>query len=271
MTNWQSADVVSNGIRVHYYRTGGDKPVVVLCHGVTDNGLCWSPVAHAIEQQYDVVMVDARGHGLSEAPATGYNYRDMAADLGGLIVALGLGRPVLVGHSMGAETVAACAAAYPHLVRGIALCDPPWRADLAARTVEERAVAQNNMRAQILRRRSMTVQQIIAAGRAEHPEWPEAEWEPWAQAKLQVSPDVSQLMGGTRSDWRQVVARIECPILLITADPQRGAIVTPEVAAEARGLWRQGTVVHIPGAGHSIRREQFARYLEAVRAFLATF
>ena len=42
---WQSAFSNTNGIRLHYTRTGGAKPPLVLAHGITDDGLCWSPVA----------------------------------------------------------------------------------------------------------------------------------------------------------------------------------------------------------------------------------
>jgi pimeloyl-ACP methyl ester carboxylesterase len=47
-----------------------------------------------------------------------------------------------------------------------------------------------------------------------------------------------------------------------------GAIVPPEIAQEAAGLWRSGEVAHISGAGHNIRREQFDRYVGAVITFL---
>ena len=84
MQSWQSADVAANGIRLHYTRTGGDGPPLVLAHGVTDDGLCWSPVAAALEPAYDVIMVDARGHGRSEAPEHDYDPMTQAADLAGL-------------------------------------------------------------------------------------------------------------------------------------------------------------------------------------------
>ena len=70
-------------------------------------------------------------------------------------------------------------------------------------------------------------------------------------------------------DWPATVRRITCPALLITADPALGALVTPESAAELQALAPQMRIAHIAGAGHSIHREQFARYIEAVRAFMA--
>ena len=99
---WQAGDVAANGIHLHYTRTGGAKPPVVLAHGVTDDGLCWSRVAEALAPRYDVIMVDARGHGRSQAPEQDYRLAAQAADMAAVIAALGLVRPAILGHSLGA-------------------------------------------------------------------------------------------------------------------------------------------------------------------------
>ena len=62
MSSWTSNTVDANGITLHYWRTGGDKPPLVLCHGITDNGLCWTRAARALEARFDVIMLDAHGH-----------------------------------------------------------------------------------------------------------------------------------------------------------------------------------------------------------------
>jgi hypothetical protein len=46
---------------------------------------CWTPLACALEGEFDVVMPDARGHGGSSAPHHGYRYDDHASDVVGLI------------------------------------------------------------------------------------------------------------------------------------------------------------------------------------------
>jgi pimeloyl-ACP methyl ester carboxylesterase len=106
MAHWSAGDVFANAILFHYYRTSEGwslhpKPQVVLCHGFSDSGMCWAPVAMQLQGQYDLIMPDARGHGLSDQPETGYNLPMMASDLAHLIRSLDLDRPVLVGHSMG--------------------------------------------------------------------------------------------------------------------------------------------------------------------------
>src|SRR5262245_31494380 len=104
MTNWIRSACKANDIDIHYLRTGGDKPPLITLHGLTGNGACWTPLAGALEDGYDVIMPDARGHGASSAPSHGYLYRDLANDVIGLIEALGLVDPVLLGHSMGGMT-----------------------------------------------------------------------------------------------------------------------------------------------------------------------
>ena len=126
MTSWIRGVCEANGLRIHYLRTGGAKPPVVLLHGLTGSGACWAPLARALEGEFDVVMPDARGHGGSSAPDVGYRYDDLANDVGGLVRGLGLARPVLVGHSMGGMTAAVVASRGGGLIRGLILVDPTF-------------------------------------------------------------------------------------------------------------------------------------------------
>ena len=93
------------------------------------------------------------------------------------------------------------------------------------------------------------------------------EFAPWAEAKLQASPDVFG-WGGT-SGWIELASQIRSRTALITGDPELGAIVTPALAAAAAAANDRIEIAHIPGAGHNIRRDQFATYLRQVRSFLA--
>ncbi len=114
-----------------------------------------------------------------------------------------------------------------------------------------------------------TREELIAYQHAHSPTWSEAELGPWADSKLRFSFDFLSRNRWPAVDWPALLKRITCPTLLITADTDKGAIVPPEAAAAFKTLVPQAQVVHIAGAGHSIRREQFARYMEVVKSFLA--
>ena len=266
MAIWQSDMIEANGIHLHYTRTGGNRPPLVLAHGFSDDGLCWTPVAEALASAYDIIMVDARGHGRSAGPEQGYGQADHAADLAGLIAGLGLRRPAVLGHSMGAATALTLAGLYPELPGAILLEDPPawWVSDPPADPARRA-----QMFARIIALKRQTREELIAGQRVEAPDWSEAELGPWAEAKLRFSFNVLNQSSPAPPDWPDTIRRITCPALLITADPERGGIVTAESAAALQTLLPQVRVAHIPGAGHSIHREQFARYMDVVRAFLA--
>jgi N-formylmaleamate deformylase len=280
-TTWPDGFVEANGLRMHYWRTSdspltgdGSKPALVLCHGYSDNGLCWTPVVRRLEDDFDVLMVDARGHGLSDAPEGGYTTSDRADDVAAFVQALGLEKPAILGHSMGASTAAAAAAACPDLFSKVLLEDPAWRDDESPRrmrrgtTPEERAAWLEERRAQIVKQNQMSIEELIALCREQSPSWQEDELAPWALSKQQLSPNVAGGWEAKPKPWTAIAPAIVVPTLLITADTEKGGIVTKEIAEAAQALNDQIEVVHLPEAGHNIRREAFEAYVEAVRAFL---
>lgn len=265
MAPWSEGNVTANGSTIHYYRTGGPKPSILLLHGITDNGLCWTRVAGDLADRYDLVMTDARGHGRSDRLAGGFSVPQLAADAAGVIRGLGLERPVVFGHSMGAITAAALAAEYPDLVSAVILEDPPLLQVSMPLPAEFIAARRSDLAAL----RSMSPAEREAVAVAQNPGWHRTEIEPWAQSKVEVDLAVLDQFGTfDTAPWRETLAHIRCPGLLITGDPTLMAIVTPEVAREAVALWPNGEVSHIAGAGHCIHRDRYAETLAAVDAFL---
>lgn len=272
MGDWAAGWVEANGLRLHYARTGGPLPAVVLAHGVTDDGGCWAPLAAALAPQYDVVMVDARGHGRSDAPERGYGPAEQAADLAAVIGELGLRRPAILGHSMGAATALALAGTAPDLPGALLLEDPPpwWSRSPGAPRVD--AAARAGWHERIAAFKRMTRDELIAAKRAEAPGWDEAELGPWADAKQRLSSNVLAVFDpddGAPVDWGTILPRIACPALLIAGDPALGGLIDGAAMADLQARLPQVRVAVVPGAGHNVRRDQFGRYLEAVRPFLA--
>ncbi|MAI15856.1 MAG: hypothetical protein CMP94_00535 [Gammaproteobacteria bacterium] len=90
MQDWQQGDIYFSGMRINYYYTDGvDKPSLILVHGFTDNGLCWTRMTEALMSDFDVVMVDARNHGLSGAGSA--DVGSLAAHLAAVVPWLELG------------------------------------------------------------------------------------------------------------------------------------------------------------------------------------
>jgi pimeloyl-ACP methyl ester carboxylesterase len=265
---WSKNDIQVEGIQLHYTRLGdGNHPTVVLAHGFSDNGLCWTPVARKLAKGYDLILPDARGHGLSARVQAGEKV-NMAADLAGLIRGLGLQPAVVGGHSMGASISAEMAASHPGLARALILEDPAWFLQTPAHAEKTAAQQPADPISWLLEIFGKPLEEIIAKCREQNPTWQEAELQPWAESKQQFDLNFFQIESMFHADWQQVVPAIECPTLLITADPEKGALVTPQIAQVAVDLNPRVQPVHVPGAGHSIRRENFLEFMRVVREFL---
>jgi len=284
--HWFEGTVIANGIHQHYYRTGGDKPSLVLLHGFSENGLCWSRVAKALEQDYDVIMVDARGHGLSSGPETGYSQELLIEDVADLIHELGLQHPGLFGHSNGALTAAQVAATYPELVHAIILEDPPWG---EAPTQPSMTASgnepwpgytdwYNSWIAWHKALRSQTPEERVAASHQFLPpgafKWLEEELMTHLEAQAQFNLDMLNVVPliPKRTPWHETVEHIECPILLLTGNPKLGAIITPQEAEKIAAAWRKGQHVSFAQASHfmhhEMQGEQFDELIRVVEAFL---
>ncbi|MFF0083413.1 alpha/beta fold hydrolase [Streptomyces canus] len=101
-----------------------DAPTLLLVHGWGGDGREWSPHAEALADHFRVIVPDLRGHGRSEVPAGGNTPSEMAADLAALIVALGTGPVIAVGHSMGGQVANLLGVHHPHTVRSVISLDP---------------------------------------------------------------------------------------------------------------------------------------------------
>ena len=260
--DWTPGEVAVSGGKLAYHRTGGDAPPLVLSHGLTDNGLCWTRLAEALAPDFDIIMLDARGHGASSRVGPG-DIVDPVRELAEAVEALGLTHVLVMGHSVGARASAGFAAALPDRVRALVLEDPPLVPPMAP---EARARRLQTFREQVARFRSMTEAELRAFGMRQSPSWDPSEFPAWAASKRQVD---AEALPHLTSDWRQDFREIRAPTLLIHGESERGGMVSVEQAREACALNPKLRAVRIAGAGHNVRRENFTDVLSAVRSFLA--
>ena len=262
--NWTDGYVLGNGIRIHYWRTGGaDKPVMVMAHGSSDDGLCWTNFAKEFESRYDIVMFDARGHGLSDPPKPTDGADAQVEDLAALIRELKLEKPILMGHSMGSASVAWFSAKYSDIPRAVVLEDPNLsaRRPAVANTPEER----EKRRLAILARNNMTVQQLVDDCMKNSPKWGASECATWAPSKRRHHPDTAVGTATQRPAMRDLFPQITAPTLILKADAQGDLRQANE---EAAALLKRGRIVHIAGAAHNVRRDEKQKAVETLNAFL---
>lgn len=114
--------VRANGIRVHTW-VGGEGPALVLLHGYPQSGIMWRKVAPALARRFTVVIPDLRGYGDSDKPRDGFDKKTMAADIHGVMQALGHARYRVVGHDRGARVSHRLALDHAEAVERLSLLD----------------------------------------------------------------------------------------------------------------------------------------------------
>ena len=112
-----------DGLGVHYRDWAGAGVTLVLVHGLASTCHIWDLVAPILARHFRVMALDQRGHGESAKPDGGYDFATVAGDLQRFIEALGIDRPLLVGHSWGGSVALEHAYAHPLAARGLCLID----------------------------------------------------------------------------------------------------------------------------------------------------
>lgn len=112
------------GATLHVRGWDGAGTGVLLVHGLASSSHIWDLVAPRLARDgLRPVAYDQRGHGRSTKPSWGYGFDRTVSEAAAVIAAVGLGRPVVVGHSWGANVVLELAARSPRRVRGAVLVD----------------------------------------------------------------------------------------------------------------------------------------------------
>ena len=260
----ESVRVTANGLRHRVLRYGDPSaPGLLILPGIT------SPAATAdflavllADLGYQVVVPDIRGRGETDRAVSGrYRLTDYAEDVNGLVAALGLTSPVLVGHSMGARIAAAYAVLHAPRHGMLILVDPPVCGPGRGPYPTSRDAFVQQLREA---RRGTDAAEV----RRFYPKWPERELR--LRAQVLASCDETAVLetheGFEREDFFEYWARLSPPALLI-----RGAespVVPPDAAGELRRSRPDIDVVSVPAAGHMIPWDNLDGFLDAVRPHL---
>jgi pimeloyl-ACP methyl ester carboxylesterase len=116
--------IILHGQQVTYLEAGADSggPVVVLLHGLASSSQTWATVAPLLGAHAHVIAPDLLGHGESAKPRSGdYSLGAYAAGLRDLLIALGVPRATIVGHSFGGGVAMQFAYQFPELTERLVL------------------------------------------------------------------------------------------------------------------------------------------------------
>ncbi|MEO6080745.1 MAG: alpha/beta hydrolase [Steroidobacteraceae bacterium] len=268
---WTDGYVYANGIRIHYYQAKPqpNKPTIVMAHGNSDIGLNWTTLTWKLENDYNIYMVDARGHGLTDPPSPSEPRDAMVKDLVEFIKVMGIKKPIIMGHSMGTGPARSIASDYPDLARAIILLDPGLRTRVAAPgAAANPAPAQPNPEARVAQNNTSFDDLMAKCGR-DTPKWSKVDCEYWALSKKQYHGTFAANTSAASAPERteDQLKRIKLPTLILKQDASPADRAADQAVVSALPNIK---VVHIDGAGHNLHHDQLARTVEVMTKFLKT-
>lgn len=249
------------------YDDAGRGLIVVLLHGFPFSRAMWRPQALELQKNHRVIVPDLRGFGGSSPFDESPTLEQMADDVVGLLTALKIHEPVVLGGlSMGGYLALAVARKYPALLRGLILADTRAEPDDAqARSNRDTMIefARSHSAVDVIEK--MLPKLLSEKSRRERPD---------VESKLRsmaAEQSVNGIIGALkvlrdRPDARPALAAIRVPTLVLVGSDDA---LTPPALAETLAAGIAGArLVKIPGAGHMSNLEEPAAFNAAVEAFL---
>jgi len=192
-----------NGVEMYWESRGRGGVPLIVTHGGFGLTSMFGSLLDALAERRQVIAIELQGHGHTRDIDRPFDYEAFGDDIAGLIGDLELGAADLLGSSLGAGASLRCAIQHPALVRRLALVSFPFRRD--GWLPEVRAA----------------MEQVGSGGFEMMRQTPL--YEAWAR----VAPDADAfptLMDRTGEllrrpyDWREEVAALTLPTLLVYAD-----------------------------------------------------
>ncbi|MGD9317637.1 MAG: alpha/beta hydrolase, partial [Anaerolineae bacterium] len=115
-----------NGTTIAYQQAGSGECTLLLLHGAMVSHTDWTPQLSVFGAEYRLLVPDIRGHGASGRDGRPYSFAQFAADMVGLMDALGIAEAAVIGHSMGGMVAQEFALAYPHRTWALVLAETSY-------------------------------------------------------------------------------------------------------------------------------------------------
>ena len=257
--------VQAGDIKINYELSGNENgPVVMMSHSLGSSSVMWEPQLKALEDRYQLLRFDTRGHGKSDVPRSPYTLDQLAGDAIALLDTLQIDKVHFVGLSMGGMIAQCLALKHMDRLVSLALCD-------TAAVIPDEAQPIWQERIDTTRKKGM------AAGVDETMQrWftepylsqspPEVEIIRTQFLKTPAEGFIGCSEAIRRLNYLKQLAAIKLPVLIIVGEDDPG---TPVSAAEAiHSRIETSELVIIPSAAHLSNIEQSDAFNRALVGFL---
>lgn len=259
-----------NGLRLHVVDSGGDKPALILLHGIARHAHTFDHITADLSRSYRVIAVDMRGHGDSAwSPDGAYLVEDYVRDLDGLVNELRLRTVTLLGNSTGGRVAQVYAGLHPDRVARLVVEDvgperPQNIADAFARRVEQEKngwATEDELVAQLVTQNRRTPEPLLRT-------YAHFGLKTRDDGRLIWKRDPNLVKGFIETELWDSVRKITAPALYVIGGGSR--IVPPETQQKLKDALPNVRIVVMPGLGHYPDEEDTLGFMKIVHEFLQT-
>ena len=273
--SYRSCNIVLRRQRFHYLAWGDPAaPPVVLLHGGHQSAHSWDLVSLHLAARYHVLALDQRGHGDSEwARDVEYTNHAMSLDALAFLDAMGLERPILIGHSMGGRNSMLLARANPSRLRALVIVDVGPEVSERGRAAIAGFVQENQ--------EFEDLEDFVANVRKYDPYRSREHIERTVKYNMLRRADGKYISKCDSNPRRLGVVRGQGPLENITLDDarsfhlpvllargERSNILTQDDAERFRDALPNGRLVTVANCGHNVHGQNTLGFIEALDAFL---
>ena len=274
---YRSSNVVVRHQRFHYLEWGApDTQPILLLHGGHQSAHSWDLVSLHLAQKYRIIALDQRGHGDSEWARNGdYSNLTMAQDAQAFVAAIGLQRPIIMGHSMGGRNTLLMTRMNPEYPRALVIVDVGPETMEAGRKTISSFVKRNEI--------FDDLEHFIRNVREYDPYRSREHIERTVKYNMLERADGKYISKCDYRRWRGEIevhdenrdaislgdlASFKMPALVV-----RGAnsnILADDAAERFRDALPKGNLVTVPDCGHNVHSQNTLGFIDAVGKFLSS-
>ena len=261
---------------------------LVLLHGGNARWQAFESIADDLAA-WHLYLPDLRGHGKSAWATGNYRLQDYAEDVIAFLREVVRNPAYIFGHSLGGMVALLAAAQFPAGARAVAVGDAPltrlsWQTALPQgldRIIAWRDLSGGQQPLEAVIEMLKNAPQEVP-GQSEPVPMREVYGEDhgvfsWLATNLvQSDPDLLTAIIERYEDtvagyeMESVLPAIQCPVLLLQADPEAGGLMTDAEVAQALPLLARASHVRLEGVSHVLHNERKEPVVTALQEFILT-
>lgn len=224
-----------------------NKQSIVLLHGWGQNIEMMKPIGNKFQEQFQIVIIDLPGHGMSTEPTYAWNVEDFVEAIHILLEEHKIKNPILIGHSFGGKTSLLYASKYP--VKKMVLLASPFKKEIQKLSMKTKILKQLKKVPGLNKMEQFAKKHIGST-----------DYRNATQRMREI------LVNTVNLDITEEVKRINCPTLIIWGTLDEAVPV--ERAYELEQLIPDSGVVIYEGCTHYAYLERLEQTLSVLSVFL---